>query len=41
MDFYAKTGKLALGSRLRRLGQKLLEDGVKIFQLYDVDLDPK
>ena len=41
MDFYTKTGKLALGSRLRRLGQKLLEDGVKIFQLYEVDLDPK
>ncbi len=41
MDFYTKTGKSALGSRLRRLGQKLLEDGVKIFQLYEVDLDPK
>ena len=41
MDFYTKTGKLALGSRLRRLGQKLLEDGVKIYGLYEVDLDPK
>ncbi len=41
MDFYAKTGKLALGSRLRRLGEKLLEDGLKIYALYGVELDPK
>lgn len=41
MDFYADVGKLAMGSRLRRLGEWLTEDGARIYALYDVDLDPK
>ncbi|KAM3114780.1 bifunctional helix-turn-helix transcriptional regulator/GNAT family N-acetyltransferase [Phormidesmis sp. 146-33] len=41
MDFYSQTGKLALGSRLRRLSENLTEDGAKIYALYDVALDPK
>ena len=41
MDFYAKTGKLALGSRLRRLSESLMADAAKIYDLYDVALDPK
>lgn len=41
MDFYSKTGKLALGSRLRRLSESLTEDAAKIYALYDVALDPK
>jgi N-acetylglutamate synthase-like GNAT family acetyltransferase/DNA-binding MarR family transcriptional regulator len=41
MDFYAQTGKLAIGSRLRRLSERLTEDGAKIYALYDVALDPK
>jgi N-acetylglutamate synthase-like GNAT family acetyltransferase/DNA-binding transcriptional regulator GbsR (MarR family) len=41
MDFYSQTGKVALGSRLRRLSESLTEDGAKIYALYNVALDPK
>ncbi len=41
MEFYAKIGKLALGSRLRRLSEKLTEDAAQIYDLYGVALDPK
>ncbi|MBD1910123.1 GNAT family N-acetyltransferase [Leptolyngbya sp. FACHB-16] len=41
MDFYRRVGKLALGSRLRRLGDCLAEDATRIYGLYDVPLDPK
>lgn len=41
MDFYDQIGKVALGSRLRRLSERLTEDAAKIYALYDVALDPK
>lgn len=41
MDFYSQTGKLALGSRLRRLSETLTQDAAKVYALYDVALDPK
>jgi DNA-binding MarR family transcriptional regulator/N-acetylglutamate synthase-like GNAT family acetyltransferase len=41
MDFYYQAGKMALGSRLRRLSEKFTEDAAKIYALYDVKLDPK
>lgn len=41
MDFYRHTGKMALGSRLRRLSEKFTEDARKIYALYGVTLDPK
>jgi GNAT superfamily N-acetyltransferase/DNA-binding MarR family transcriptional regulator len=41
MNFYAQAGKVALGSRLRRLSESLTEDAAKIYALYDVALDPK
>lgn len=41
MDFYYQAGKLALGSRLRRLSESLMEDAAKIYALYEVPLDPK
>lgn len=41
MDFYFQVGKLALGSRLRCLSQMLTEDATKIYDLYEVPLDPK
>src|ERR1044071_1137563 len=40
-DFFNRTGKLALGSRLRMLTSKITEDASKIYQLYGVDLQPK
>jgi DNA-binding MarR family transcriptional regulator/N-acetylglutamate synthase-like GNAT family acetyltransferase len=41
MDFYQQTGKMALGSRLRRLSEKFTEDAAKVYALYEVSLDPK
>lgn len=41
MDFYSQIGKVALGSRLRRLSDRLTEDAAEIYTLYNVALDPK
>jgi DNA-binding MarR family transcriptional regulator/N-acetylglutamate synthase-like GNAT family acetyltransferase len=41
MDFYATTGKMALGSRLRRLSEQMTEQAAAIYDLYQVDLQPK
>ena len=41
MDFYALTGKMALGSRLRRLSEQMTEQAAGIYDLYQVDLQPK
>jgi GNAT superfamily N-acetyltransferase/DNA-binding MarR family transcriptional regulator len=41
MDFYEKTGKMALGSRLRRLSEQVTEEAAAIYKLYDVDFQPK
>ena len=41
MDFYNKTGKMAIGSRLRLLTDKVTTDAAQIYKLYDVDLQPK
>lgn len=41
MDFFDKTGKMALGSRLRLLTSKVTDDAAKIYELYDVDFSPK
>jgi len=41
MNFYYQAGKMSLGSRLRRLSERLTEDAVKIYPLYEVALDPK
>jgi DNA-binding MarR family transcriptional regulator len=41
MDFYELTGKMALGSRLRRLSEQMTEQAAGIYDLYQVDLQPK
>ncbi|MBD2060234.1 GNAT family N-acetyltransferase [Oculatella sp. FACHB-28] len=41
MDFYSQVGKVALGSRLRRLSETFTEDAAKIYSLYETNLDPK
>jgi len=41
MDFYDRTGKMALGSRLRRLSEQMTEQAAAIYDLYQVDLQPK
>jgi DNA-binding MarR family transcriptional regulator/GNAT superfamily N-acetyltransferase len=41
MDFYEMTGKMALGSRLRRLSEQITEQAAAIYALYEVELQPK
>ncbi len=41
MDFYQKTGKMALGSRLRRLSELLTDQAAEVYALYQVDMQPK
>jgi GNAT superfamily N-acetyltransferase len=41
MDFYSKTGKMAIGTRLRKLGESITEDAAQIYKLYDVQLQPR
>lgn len=41
MDFYARTGKMAIGSRLRRLSEQMTEQASALYGLYEVDLQPK
>ena len=41
MNFYQKTGKMALGSRLRRLSELLTDQAAGVYALYQVDIQPK
>ncbi|WP_394674322.1 GNAT family N-acetyltransferase [uncultured Chryseobacterium sp.] len=41
MEFFNKTGKMALGSRLRLLTAKVTEDSSRIYELYQVAFSPK
>ena len=41
MDFYTNVGKMALGSRLRRLSEQITEDAAQVYTLYNVPLQPK
>ncbi len=41
MQFYDQIGKMALGSRLRRLSEQIAEEAFQVYKLYDVDLQPK
>src|ERR1700744_5367920 len=41
MNFYDKTGKMALGSRLRRLGEMFAEQSGQVYPLYNIDMQPK
>ncbi|GLU53686.1 bifunctional helix-turn-helix transcriptional regulator/GNAT family N-acetyltransferase [Dyadobacter frigoris] len=41
MDFFNHIGKMALGSRLRMLTEKITEDAAQIYKLYDIDMQPK
>ncbi len=41
MEFFNKTGKMALGSRLRLLTTKITDESSRIYEMYDVELTPK
>ena len=41
MNFFEHTGKVAIGSRLRMLTDKVTEDAAQIYKLYNIDMQPK
>lgn len=41
MDFFNQTGKLAIGSRLRMLTDKITMDAAEIYKMFGVDIKPK
>ena len=41
LQLYENAGKMALGSRLKQLSEMLAEQAAKVYELYEVDLDPK
>ena len=41
MSFYTMAGPMALGSRLRQLADVITSDAEKVFQLYEVNLNPR
>lgn len=41
MDFYNNVGKMAIGSRLRRLSEQLTENAGQVYEMYNVPLQPK
>lgn len=41
MDFFDKIGVMAIGSRLRMLSENMTKNAAKVYQLYDVNLQPK
>ncbi|MNX94590.1 hypothetical protein D3C86_1268250 [compost metagenome] len=41
MKIFEKTGKMALGSRLRLLTSKMTDDASKIYELYGIEFSPK
>ncbi len=41
MDLFEKTGKMALGSRLRLFTARITDDAAKIYELYHIDFTPK
>jgi len=41
MNFFDNVGPMAIGSRLRMLTEKITVDAAGIYQLYDIDMQPK
>ncbi|WP_412468603.1 GNAT family N-acetyltransferase [Pedobacter sp. KLB.chiD] len=41
MNFFEETGKVAIGSRLRMLTDKVTEDAAQIYRLYHIEMQPK
>ncbi|SFW86970.1 transcriptional regulator, MarR family with acetyltransferase activity [Chitinophaga sancti] len=41
MEFFKEAGKMAIGSRLRLLTEKITEDAAQIYSLYGNDMQPK
>jgi len=41
MEFYDRVGKMALGSRLRRLSEMLTEQAGEVYSMYAIEMNPK
>lgn len=40
-DYLDELGELALGSRLKRLSEKMMADAASVYQYFDIDVQPK
>ena len=40
MNLFERTGKIALGSRLRLLSSRMTDDATKIYRMYELELSP-
>ena len=41
MQYFARTGKMAVGSRLRLLTDTITEDAAQIYKMYSINMQPK
>lgn len=41
MEYFNRTGKMAVGSRLRLLTDTITEDAARIYELYNINIQPK
>lgn len=41
MDFFNQIGKIALGSRLRRLSEHMTDNAAEVFKMYGIEMKPK
>ena len=41
MNFFDKAGKMAIGSRLRIISERMIEDAAALYQMYEVPIHPK
>ncbi len=41
MNFFEQVGKLAIGSRLRRLSEHMTDNAAQVYKMYGIDLKPK
>lgn len=41
MEFFTLAGKMSVGSRLRILSERLMEDAAKVYEMYQIEMKPK
>lgn len=41
MNFFQRTGPMALGSRLRQMSERMTQEAARIYGLYELDIEPR
>ncbi len=41
MNFFQRTGPMALGSRLRQMSERMTQEAAKIYGMYDLEMEPR